>query len=86
MISIGLSQGWLNVTHRQKALKNTSAEYVTDREEVWDNFGQADKHMVYGHASDYLEVTLEHNRPPHGRCKYETTSFCVLRVNFQHLW
>ena len=33
---------------------------LTDREEVWDNFGQADKHMVYGHASDYLEVTLEH--------------------------
>jgi len=30
-----------------------------DREEVWDNFGQADKHMLYGHASDYLEVKLE---------------------------
>ena len=36
---------------------------LTDREEVWDNFGQADKHMVYGHASDYLEVTLEHKVP-----------------------
>ena len=22
---------------------------IPDREEVWDNFGQADKHMVYGH-------------------------------------
>ena len=32
---------------------------TTDREEVWDNFGQADKPMVYGHASDYLEVKLE---------------------------
>ena len=37
------------------------AQYMPpDREEVWDNFAQADKHMVYGHASDYLEVTLEH--------------------------
>ena len=34
--------------------------FISDREEVWDNFGQADKHTVYGHASDYLEVTLEH--------------------------
>ena len=38
---------------------------LTDREEVWDNFGQADKHMVYGHASDYLEVTLEHKFGPY---------------------
>ena len=30
-----------------------------DREEVWDNFGQADKHMLHGHASGYLEVKLE---------------------------
>ncbi len=30
-----------------------------DREEVWDNFGKADKPMVYGHASDYLAVKLE---------------------------
>ncbi len=36
------------------------SDLITDREEVWDSFGQADKHMVYGNASDYLEVTLEH--------------------------
>jgi len=32
---------------------------IADREEVWDNFGKADKPMVYGHASDYLAVKLE---------------------------
>ena len=30
-----------------------------NREEIWDNFGQADKPMFYEHASDYLEVKLE---------------------------
>ena len=32
---------------------------TTDREEVWDNFGQADKPMVYGHISDSFKVKLE---------------------------
>ena len=45
-----------------KAIKTSVASrsvVESDREEVWDNFAQADKHKEYRLATAYLEVKLE---------------------------
>ena len=39
--------------------ENQQACCGPDREEVWDNFAQADEHREYGLAKAYLEVKLE---------------------------